>query len=564
LLLSKKTITTVVLLALTFIQPQPTHPAESAILSMSLGAQRSIPPDMLGITSTQMSTLGGWPVSPPQVAVLEASQIASVRFPGAFYGNYWDLEIGWLDRSLDVAPYLPYSLQGSQNIFGYEVPIEEIAALWQEKDVNILWLANMLTDNGFITQGTRINPVTDALQSKEAFLHSLAQASTQGLPIQYIELGHELHRSDEALPVEIFPDASTYGLVAADWEQAIHAIYPEARIAVSASDLQDTSSARNQDWNEDLAQSLTGEAGITAMAIHLYSTPPWNPSPLDKGTIWGTPSQQATAYAQLSVPAQIDLLLQTPYHDVTALLDRSPDSDTNRSNLRELPYNLWITEFNLWDQIGTTRHTWAHGLVTASFLDAFLQEPKITRVYLNGSHHVISTAFFSPSAAAQYFQGLLLDGINNQALSDTITSEALNASGLVLSIFAEQMHDKTSARQIIFSYSGTPLGLNPWGWIFSGGNSTQASILLTNPTAEQYDIHIELPGYKTAGFAYQQVYAPPSIFIAGMGITVPVDQRLSVHTGVIAETNTLSLPPYSITTFHAALPPVCWLPLVRR
>ena len=304
---------------------------------------------------------------------------------------------------------------------------------------------------------------------------------------------------------------------------------------------------------------------INALAVHVYSRPPWNPVPPDSAAIWGLSTEQQAAYANLSDPVQVASLLQQPYQDVTNLLNRRPADDELRPNLRELDFEIWITEFNLWDQVGATRHTWAHGLTVANFLDAFLREPQISRLYLNGSHSIISTPFFSFSGEPEYFNGLLLDEIDNAELSNSLTSDTPTASGLVYSLIAKQMQGRTAASQIVVAGSETaPPGSYPWGWIFTGGMVSNASVILTNPTAEQYDILIDIPGYSTESSSYEQIHGNPRQFIAGVDLSIAPDYRLIRDTGTLHEHNSLILPPYSITVFQAYLQPACWLPIVLR
>lgn len=559
---------TALLILCTLSSSQPIQRVDAAGLTLSIGLRREIPPDMLGLTSTQINYLGSWPNSSAHLSVMEASRISSMRFPGEYYGNYWDLAVGWIDQSPDVTDFLPSILAYTQSQTGLEVPINTIATLHAETEASVLWLANMLTDNTYITQRTRTDPVPDALDSRTAFLQSLAAAHTQGVPIQYIELGHELyqdHLSEDTLPSEIFPDVQAYALVVSDWEQAIHSSYPDAQIAVSGSDLQDFDSDREQGWNESLAANLAGSPGVNALALHVYSRPPWNPDPPNSAAIWGLPAEQQSAYASLSDPAQIASLLRQPYQDVANLLNRRPADDESRPNLRELDFEIWITEFNLWDQVGATRHTWAHGLTIANYLDAFLREPQISRLYINGSHSIISTAFFSFSGEPEYFNGLLLDEINNTEFSTSLTSNTPSASGLVYSVLAKQIQGRTAASQIVVAGSETvPSGSYPWGWLFTGGTGTDASIILTNPTAEQYDILIDTPGYSIENNSYEQIYGDPHQFIAGLDLSISPDYRLLRDTGALHEHNSLILPAYSITVFQATLQPASWLPIIQR
>ena len=547
---------------------QPCEHAHAAILSLSIGLEREIAPDMLGLTSTQINYLGSWPNSPAHYSVLETLQISSIRFPGEYYGNYWDMAVGWIDRSPEVTGDLPDKLAYLQSETGREYGIGNMASLSAETDTSVLWLANMLTDNSYITQRVHTDPVQDALESRNAFLQSLTAAHSQGVPIEYIELGHEIYQdnlSTYRLPSDIFPDVQAYAQVVSDWEQAIHSVYPNAQFAASGSDLQDLNSLREQGWNEGLAEHLEESSDIDALAVHIYSRPPWNPAPPDPDSEWGFLAEQQTAYANLSDPVQVANLLQQPYQDVASILDRRPLNDELRPNLRELDFEIWITEFNLWDQVGTTRHTWAHGLTIANYLDAFLREPKISRFYLNGSHSIKSTPFFSFSSDPQYFIGLLLEEIDNAELSNSLTSDTPTASGLVYSLFAKQMQGRTTATQIVVTGSGLiPIGDYPWGWIFTGGNASNASVILTNPSAEQYDILIDIPGYSMENSSYEQLFGIPHQFIAGTDMSIPSDYRLTYQTGPLHKYDTLTLPPYSLTVFQAHLQAACWLPIVLR
>src|ERR1700694_4714477 len=115
--------------------------------------------------------------------------------------------------------------------------------------------------------------------------------------------------------------------------------------------------------------------------------------------------------------------------------------------LQSFPANLnvWFTEYNLHDRIGSIHGTWLHGIFAASMTLTLLEEKRTEWVCyydMIGGGGAGFEAIFPNNHA---FQGVINgDGIQT-------TPYALTATGLSMQLLSQSTHGMTSAQKISFN-----------------------------------------------------------------------------------------------------------------
>lgn len=143
--------------------------------------------------------------------------------------------------------------------------------------------------------------------------------------------------------------------------------------------------------------------------------------------------------------------------------------------------DIWISEFNLFD--GDENHrlhgTWAHGLMAATKLLMYLEEPAINKVIL---HTIVGNAVFS--ALFNDSDGFSDMGEFAPPLSGQPSTQSweFTAVGNAVAPLAKTLRNTTSHQPLLFP--GSPL-LEPlseaipgiYGWLFEGPESYEAIIM---------------------------------------------------------------------------------------
>lgn len=211
------------------------------------GAQRTLPPDFLGYNLDLGARLQDWHAA-PFLAAVSALQPGTLRYPGGTLSNYWN----WRSGNFDAA--------GRQRYRG-----------WRRLHPQLHFGLGDL-QSGLQASGAQavfdLNLLSGTLASAEAELHA---AQAQGIAVRYVELGNEFYLSTPN-NVRAFPEAQNYAAKATRWTQALHAAFPQARIAAIGAYLFDPAWAQRHqpriaDWNHRVMAALHG---VDAMTMHIY------------------------------------------------------------------------------------------------------------------------------------------------------------------------------------------------------------------------------------------------------------------------------------------------------
>jgi len=405
-------------------------------IQVVLGASRSLTAPVNG-TNLDYSGVAQPFSAPGVVAALTALRPGTLRYPGGTIANYWQWQTGTL-----VQP--PQTMASGKSQPGqtrqYGFTLQTLRSIVQETGTTPIFDLNVLTSS---------------LADQMAMLRA---ASTLGIPVRYIELGNEFYLSASSY-TQVFPTATAYADLVAQWAPQIHADFPDALIAAVGSLPQ--ASQRETSWNQTVL-SIAG-ADISALTLHDYAGIPGPGST-------GTGAALASAYANWK-------------HDQTVMAAIPPQ------------YSIWFTEYNVANHargqgsppLGVT---WLHGLYTAEMTMLYDQSP---RVQLDDYWDL-----FSAPTSGTYTTG---------------ASPGLTAAGSALTVLSAASWQATSVR--VLSFPGAPNlpGGAPGlaGLEFSGRTGTRAVLLNLTGQALSVQAGAVIPG----GATVESISGNPAAEVAG-------------------------------------------------
>ena len=460
-------------------------------LTAHIGSVRVLPPDFLGYNLDTSSSIQNWH-DPRFLDVVRALHPGTLRYPGGTVSNYWDWRAGtidlkgqmyrgWLRRFLQLYPHLHFGLGDLQS----GLNASRATAVF---DLNVL-------------TGTLSNALAE-----------LRAAQTRGIRVRYIELGNEFYlpQPDNR---RRFPNAHDYARTASRWAQALHAAFPQARIAAVGTYLSNPRWARAHqprqgNWNDDLMRSLHS---VDAVTMHIYL-------PIGRYL-----SQKRLPFDAASVP---DLLGYT--------LVQMRAAERQMHAFGRLP--VWVTEYNVMDWIksperwGTLKRpgpvdgTWTQALIVAAQTLALAQD---SQVRLADVHALVGSSGFGTLFADPYAFG------RNEP---KVRPLARSASGMALAVLGEALRGATRLAPLRFAGApmlpgGSPglLGVEVWR------GDGKPTVLLLNLSAQEETVRLpRLP----AGMPWQLLTANPT---ARLIHPVRQVQRFSGNTD-----GSLVLPAYSL------------------
>lgn len=342
--------------------------AQPALVAQ-VGSVRVLSPDFLGYNLDTSSGIQNWH-EPRFLDAVRALCPGTLRYPGGTLANYWDwrtgsidlkgqMYLGWLRRFVQLHPDLHFGLGELQS---------GLAATHAKAIFDL----NLLT-------GTLGNSLAE-----------LRAVQAHGIPARDIELGNEFYlpRPDY---LRRFPDAQDYARTASRWARALHAAFPQARIAVVGTYLSNPRWARahqprRANWNRELMTALHGADAVT---MHIY---------LPIGMYL---TQRRLAFDAADVPALLGFTL--------AQMRDAEEQMHAFGGLR-----VWVTEYNIMDWIktpekwGTLKRpgpvdgTWTQALIVAAQTLILAQDPQVR---LADIHALVGPAGFGTLFASPYAFG---------------------------------------------------------------------------------------------------------------------------------------------------------------
>jgi hypothetical protein len=371
-----------------------------------------------------------------------------------------------------------------------------------------------------------VNMLTSTLDEQLAMLR---HATRLGFSARYVELGNEFYLSEDTY-ISRFPTAEDYGLEATRWIDRIKKDFPKTEVAAVGAYSTAGQSERRATWNRRL---LTTLRGADAIVLHVYVGSGLGPSlkSLTQTRLAGRDSASNPWYAAPDIQRQQLQALRTPAGAAAVLSMPFRADQQLRREIQDLPgLRVWVTEYNLFDRVGPTKGTWAHGLLTATMLGLFLENPRVEL----SCCHVIGSPLTS-------FATLFMneDPFRDCVVSRKTTPYTPTAAGIALRAMGRAMHAMKSYQKIDFGsdrpLSAPALPMRPLvGWRFADGRHTRDILL----NLSHNDVQLDGRGLHFTDSSFEQMSAAPDDLIVSVHDLRQTRGKAS---------DTLTLPPYSLT-----------------
>ena len=346
--------------------------------------------------------------------------------------------------------------------------------------------------------------------------------------MKYIELGNELYFN---LPLEskIYPTPEDYGRTCKEWIVEIKKEFPEAKIAVLASNR--NAKARDTDWTRRVLSTCDN---ADAMIFHMYSPNGIDGQNEKKNVTAGEEglTDKRVGPTNIAERQKWELgLLKDPFAYGNMIgLAYNTASKVEKLNVPE-DMEIWVTEFNIRDDKGALRGTWANTMALAMWYKVFLDHPQVT---VTNYHNLTGSLF-----PAIYNESNGLSHIKYGQLESKPWT--FTAGGTLLHIIATTMNQATEIENLNFS-SNIQLKNDAGesfdavdGWIFRSTNKETGMLFnLSNSPME-----IDLSGISTK-YTGQQYISNLENYVMGTE---------SLEIFEFKDKKIIKLAPFSITCF---------------
>lgn len=494
-------------LAVTLSKP----PAPNAVLQPQVGEPRELSPHFIGYNGNLTSFHQPWD-NKELIETTKSLYAATVRYPAGSIGNVWDWDRGWVFEDLDYSK----TIRWVENIrrMDKRYSLDNLAKGYKEASFAPVFM---------------LNPIHHTLDEQVGHLKKI---EAMGVPIELVELGTEYYfgRGADAYMNDKWPTAQDYGKDANRWAARMKKEFPGVKVAACGSGGGSSStSQRRQTWNDNMVPVL--DDSIHAITIHTYPG-----HGLDgmlegndmeaalsrfKGRI-APPKLQQAVTAKLKTPEGLAYMMTRPAADWKKILGRTLVPD--------MP--IWLTEFNMDDQIGSVRNTWAHTLFIAATLDVYLTDSRIELVHF---HNLYGGDLYP----AMWSENGLPDRVEVDGKRPKIQDFDISAGGLAMQLFGHAMKNSTEARRIVFSDSPkVSIGSSQndekvttdlvYGWLFEHG------LIMANYSGQP--ITVQVPGSVKS---METLSAPVTAIVAGR-------ESITTQTQSVSASGQIELPAYGI------------------
>jgi len=350
-----------------------------------------------------------------------------LRYPGGGVADYWDWSTGWFypQSVLDTAIIdTIYTMNSGWYVLD---TVAHPPIVFQQALDHIgaegIFIMNMMSSNVTIQAA------------------ALRDAIAQGVSINKVELGNEMNH-DNDFKIMKYPTPGDYARECNRYIDSIKAIIPNAEIAVVGGN-RGLDSTRSWRWNDSI-YSIVDSVDALVWHNYLYLN--------DEDTAFST--KQLLAFPFYRVPLYEKW---RGFNDTIAALQ---------------DYEVWITEYNLFDKTPDKRYTntWAQALMLSAMNNEFLNNRMVEMCLLHNVGGIFT---------------------NFDAL-DTENNFRKRATGMFASIWNKPIRNMTSSTKIktpptlidSVEYSNSNNLINKisfpklFGWKFK--NTTHEAVILTN------------------------------------------------------------------------------------
>ncbi|MEZ0114273.1 hypothetical protein ABH920_008307 [Catenulispora sp. EB89] len=450
----------------------------AAGVTVGTGTSHSLSPSYFGFAfdygggSIYPSGTTGYPAAAyPELAALSP---ATVRWPAGTSANYWV----WTKGQPVGDPYMTPNPTPDFHTY-----LSDLEKAYNQTHVPPVFVLNVMTDS---------------LADQEKML---AQAQTDGIPVDYVELGNELDLCFNSDYAKYFPTGTDYGsTVVGPWSLALHNLYPDLQIAAVAGYEDPTNACvRDRTWNLDTQNAVAA-------------------------TVANGTGREPDAYIMHVHPTYPNALTSSNVGDFLAGPDSWPAKVQKTATQSDfpLPKPVWLTE------------------VSFSLSDTFTDPPQDTYgVALYNSSLLMQLAAGAPATDLAEFWAAF-GSENSYAYTADPKNDvplALTPDGLATQWLAQAGTKATSVTPLTFT-GGPTIGNGSPGLVgvsFSGGGT--AHTVLLNLSSTPVTVPVSAGGPVPTG-TYQQVAGDP---------TAIVRTAASLSPTTVTASRTLTLPAYSIS-----------------
>lgn len=406
-----------------------------------------------------------------------------LRYPGGGPADYWDWNTGWflpqsvLDTAITDTIYTMnsgwYNLDTLDNRpIIFQQALDQIGA-------EGLYIMNMMSANISVQSQYLRNVIND------------------GVYINKVELGSETNH-DNIFKIMKYPTAGDYARACNIYIDSIRAIVPNVEIAVVGGN-RGADSSRSWSWNDSI-YNIVDSADALVWHPYIYLT--------DEDTLYT--KEQILAYPFYRLP----------------LIEKWRDFNDTISELQD--YEIWVTEYNLFDKTYDLRYTntWAHVLIMAGMHNMLMYNDLVEMLLLHNVGGIFnnfdalntqnnfrkrSTGFF-----AHILYNIMKDMdhaypiITPESLIDTINYQ--NSNGLVNEVFYPKL----------------------FGWKFKNNNKESAAVInISNDT-----LFVSISSFFSGEVSWCK-WSSDSLFAS-------IDSITYIYTDIDSGTVNVKILPYSI------------------
>ncbi|MEM7484574.1 MAG: hypothetical protein AAF348_05135 [Bacteroidota bacterium] len=386
-----------------------------------IGEWKPIQKNVLGANANLISFNDPWS-NKSLVEVTKKTQIKTLRYPGGTIGNYWDWDIGAIDRNVPDSLMIKWVVTNDHTKSPDRYTIESLAKMYKHTGIVPVFMLNMLS------------------KDLEHSVRNLKKAEALGIPIKYIEMGNELY-FNIPFPLLRYPTPESYGETCQSWITTLKKEFPQASFALVGNYM--TRHPRQVDWNKRVLAKCDN---ADALVLHMYS-PSGLDGRLERKKI--APGKEGLGAAQTATRTGPQKISQRQQWELELLKDEKAYSNmftTASKNLKKIDdfylpddMDLWITEFNIRDDNSVVLHSWAQTLILSKYLFKFLEED----VKLVHMHNLIGTLFGMVHTDSLSYQHLKSQNIKSKPYT-------LSAGGMITKLFGDVMKDQLEATVLNF------------------------------------------------------------------------------------------------------------------
>lgn len=480
--------------------------------TVKIGKAKALNPEMIGVNANLTTT----PLPHKDkklVGAVTDMGVNTIRYPGGTIGNYWDWDIGWIDKDVPDSVMIKWVVQNNFKEKKLRYTIEHFASLVKQTNTKAVFMLNMLS------------------KDLEHSLRNLRRARDLGLEIKYVEMGNELY-FDLPLPRTVYPTPEKYGKTCKIWIDAIKKEFPDAECAIVGTTLE--RHQRQIDWtNRVLAHCPNADA----VTFHKYSPASLDGSQERINITAGTEGLKDRSTATRTWPAD-----EISFKDweLTLLNDSKARTNmwvTTQHNAnaykkmklkRNIP--LWVTEFNMRDDHSVVLDSWAHALILSVYYLEFLKAP----VEVTSVHNLVGRLF------GQIYAGDSADKLGESKNENY----RLTAGGMMTALFAKASKGKSLTAPLV--WDNPIFSQNDKGEKFEGiqawkfwDDDDNTSMILLNFTAKEQKIDLQKSN-KLKGKSYSSELKKK---VKGWEDLITKDASL--------KRNKITLPAFSVTVLES-------------